>query len=85
MRIEVKSTAVVIKKGTAKVSGRPFEIPEQEVWAEFNEERRRVKVPLQDGQPPYAPGVYALSDASFIVNQFGSFEIGRVVLVPVKG
>jgi len=85
MKIEVKSTAVVKKTITGKASGKQFEIPEQEVWAEFNEERRRVKVALQDGAPPYPIGLYTLSDASFVVNQFGSFEIGRVSLVPVKG
>jgi len=84
MKIEVRSTVVNVKKGTSK-AGKPFEIPEQEVRAEFNDEVRKVRIALQDGQAAYPVGLYALADSSFVVNQYGGFEIGRVTLVPIKG
>jgi len=84
MKIEVRSSAVSTKSGTGK-NGKPYNIREQECRVEMNDEVRKVRLTLADDAQPYAPGVYALADSSFIVNQYGGLEIGRAALVPVKG
>lgn len=83
MKIEVKSTQTFTKSGTSG-KGKPYTIVEQEVRAEFNDEVRKVRIGLADGATAYPIGFYALADSSFIVNQYGQFEMGRVSLVPAK-
>lgn len=83
-KIEVKSTAVTEKNGTS-AKGKAYSIKEQEAWATINGEYRRLRVALADGAAPYAVGVYDLAESSFMVNQYGGLEFGRVVLERVKG
>jgi hypothetical protein len=81
MKIEVKSTATTKKDGTSQKSGKAYSITEQEAWAHVNGEYRRLRIALKDGAQPYPVGEYALAESSFIVNQFGGLEFGRIELV----
>jgi len=84
MKIKVDSAEVVTKSGNARASGRAYSMRLQTGFWEFNGERRRVEIPLDDGQQPYTPGLYRLSDASFKVNDFARPEVRRVVLEAIK-
>jgi len=83
MKIEVKSVVTTKKAGTS-AKGRAYEITEQEAWAQVNGEYRRLRIALRDGAPPYALGNYDLAESSFVVNQYGNLEIGRLELAEVK-
>ena len=83
MHIEIRQGSTAQEQtGTSRSSGKPYSIRTQEAWAQFNGETRRVKLTLGREQPAYAEGVYDLDDASFEVNRWGEFAIGRVVLKP---
>jgi len=83
LKIQVKSTAVQLREGTSG-KGKPYSINEQEAWCDLpNGERRRVKISLEAKKPPYAVGDYVLSPESFMVDQYGQLNLGRITLQPV--
>lgn len=89
IKIEVKSAEVVPKNGVSQKTGKPFSIREQEAWGHFTDPKgqphpypQRVRLTLDDNQPPYAPGVYTLSPASFYPDRFGQI-VCRAKLQPV--
>lgn len=82
IRIEVKSAAVNVKSGTARNSGKPYEIRTQEGYAHTVDGEgkprpypQRCEIPLQKGQEPYAPGNYTVSAASFYVGDYDRLMI----------
>lgn len=85
LKIEIKSTEVVNKSGTAARSGKPYSINEQSAY--FHQPGKEypieINITLQDGQNSYAPGFYDLDESSFFVGRFGSLEC-RPVLKPIK-
>lgn len=85
IHIEIESTEMKVRKGTGKVSGKPYEIREQAALM-FKDGSRypdKIKVNVPDGQSAYQPGRYVLHDDSYQVSRFGNPEL-RPVLVAVK-
>jgi hypothetical protein len=82
MFIEIKDSTVEVKRGNAKATGKAYEIQEQTGYMVTEDERKRIVVPLRNGQSPFAPGRYVISAESFVVDQFGGLKIGRLVLLP---
>lgn len=83
MKFEIRSTEVNVKEGTGKASGKPYKIRTQFARVEHDDEVRKVQIPLEEGQLPYAPGFYTFAPKSFRISEFGNVEIGRLALVPV--
>jgi hypothetical protein len=82
--IAVKSTQTTNKSGTSG-KGKPYSITEQEGWIDLaNGERRKVRLTLQDGKPPFAIGEYTLGADSYFVGDYGALQLGRLDLVPLK-
>lgn len=51
---------------------------EQEAFIDLpNGERRKIRVPLRGGRPPYAVGAYTVGDVSYTVGQYGDLQISR--------
>jgi len=86
MRFKIKSAEIMVKRGTAKATGQPFEIRSQHVFMEnpITEEVIRFEVALGRDQSPYAPGVYTLSPESFVKGDYGDLTLGRVQFLPVS-
>ncbi|WP_345854867.1 single-stranded DNA-binding protein [Shewanella algae] len=44
----------------------------------------QVQIPLEDGQPPYAPGDYSIHVSNFRANRFQKIELDpfKLILVP---
>ena len=80
--IEIKDNTVEVKSGIARKTGQGYEIQEQTGYLCTADERKRISIGLRKGQTPYAPGRYEISAESFVVDQFGSLRVGRVMLVP---
>ncbi|HAS3625820.1 TPA: hypothetical protein I6193_001985 [Vibrio cholerae] len=40
-----------------------------------------MKLGLQEGQPPYAPGIYTPHSSSYLVNPFGGLELKKYGLI----
>jgi len=74
IRIEIKSTEVSVRSGIGK-SGRPYEIVEQIGFIELNDERRKLRINVDKGAQPYAPGEYTLDESSFSVDQYGGLAV----------
>jgi len=90
IRIEVKSTAVETRNGTASKTGRPYSIRTQEAYAyTFDSTGKprpypeRISLQLEDDQMPFAVGIFDLSPASVYVGDFGRLMMGRPLLIPV--
>lgn len=83
MFIEVKDSTVEMKSGVARASGKGYEIFEQSALMHRGDERIRITLSLRKGQTPYAAGRYAISDESFVVDNFGGLKVGRLQLLPL--
>lgn len=81
LRIVIKSAEVHSRKVTSK--GREITFRDQDGFLHHGEEVRKIRVPLNRDQSPYAPGNYTLSDDSFRVNDYGDLTVGRLVLTPI--
>lgn len=83
--IEIESQAVAVRSGTSAKTGNPYTIREQSalLFREGEKYPERIKLNLDDGVTPYAPGRYSLHDSSFSVNRYDSLQV-RPVLSPVK-
>ncbi len=89
IKIEIKTAAVEEFSGISKKSGKPFTMRNQTGYANVVDRtgellRQAVKITLEDGQQPYAPGFYQLAPNSIYVDSFSRLIIGRVVLIPVQ-
>ena len=56
----------------------------EDLWIELNDERRRVRITLSEGQPPYAVGEYTVGAGSFFVGDYNALQLGRLELVPMR-
>lgn len=82
LRVEIASEEVKTKSGIGR-SGRPYQIREQQGYLHRGEKYPfEMRVQIKDDQPPYAVGMYTLSDESFYVGDFGALRV-RPLLVPV--
>lgn len=84
MQIEVKSTDVNVKAGNSKRSGKPYSIREQVAYLHVAGEAYPVRcvLVLEEGQQPYALGVYQTSNELY-VGDFGQLTASRrMVLTP---
>jgi len=86
MKIEIKSGEVKVKSGNAKRTGIPYTIREQEAYlhvpgAAYPE---RCVLNLEDGQEPYAPGIFETANELY-VGDFGRLAVSRrMVLTPAR-
>lgn len=85
IRIEIESQAIQTRSGVSSKSGNPYTIREQNalVFREGEKYPERIKINLDDGQTPYAPGLYSLHDSSFFVNRYDALQV-RPVLSALK-
>ena len=88
IKIEILSDVVNVKRGNAKVTGKPYEIREQIGYAFLVDKDgvipkypTKIVVNLEDAQAPYPLGSYTLSPAALYVGDFDQLKIGRVSLV----
>ena len=89
IQIKVEDVAVETKSGTSQKSGKAYSIREQTAWGLFHDQNgkvqphpQRIRVTLDDQQPPYPVGVYTLAPESFYPDRFGQITI-RAKLRPV--
>jgi len=85
MKFVIESAKVVEQSGTSAKNGKPYTIRKQAAYAQIVDSdgvvcKSRIELQLDNQQAPYAVGNYTLDDRSFIVGDFGSLRIGRVVL-----
>ncbi|SDP38492.1 Helix-destabilising protein [Ralstonia sp. 25mfcol4.1] len=87
IRIEIESTEVKQRGGIS--NGREWKIRAQQGWAflcdqagQPNRHPTRIEVRIDEGQQPYAAGVYTLSPASFWADKYGKLTVSPR-LVPV--
>ena len=74
VKVEIQSAeAVTEKSGTSARTQKPYHIREQQAFAHLPGQPYPVQcvVNLEDGEPPYSPGLYRLADTSFFVGRFG--------------
>jgi hypothetical protein len=86
MKLRVVEAKVMERNVVRKRDGKSFQFREQSAQVDLpNGERRVIAVSLEEGQAPYAPGVYDLLDTSFFVDRNGRLALGRLHLVPESG
>lgn len=85
IRIEIESQAIQTRSGVSSKTGKPYTIREQSalLFREGEKYPERIKLNLDDGVTPYAPGHYILHDSSFSVNRYDGLQV-RPVLSPLK-
>jgi hypothetical protein len=83
--IEVTSTEVKTRSGTSQ-RGKAYTINEQAAYMHKGGDPypEKIKINLENGQPPYMAGNYSLASSSFYVDQFGGIAV-RPILVPRPG
>lgn len=88
IRISIKSTNIAKRSGTAKSSGKPYNIRTQTAWAHtFDREGnpydypQRVDIQLEENDSAYEIGDYTISPRSFFVGDFDKLAISRLILV----
>lgn len=75
-RINVTSTEVDTKSGIAKRTGNPYSIREQVAIVDLpNGERRRVRMGLENDEPPMAVGQYEPKPSAFYIGDFDSLAV----------
>lgn len=85
MKIQVLKAEMQERTVTRKRDGKSFTFREQSAVVDLpNGERRVVAVSLEEGQAPYAVGVYTLLDSSFFVDRNGRLALGRLHLAPLS-
>lgn len=88
IKIEIESAEVKTRSGVAAKTGKPYQMREQKAYAHLTDRDGKPNrypsafvILLGDDQPPYAPGVYGVSPASFYTDRFDNLAIS-VRLVP---
>lgn len=89
LKIEVFKDDVSVMSRTmpGKDGKPPRTIREQDAYAHLSGRfPTQMKLQLEEGQPPYEAGIYALHSSSFVVNNFGSLELKRFgqIIQPVE-
>lgn len=75
---------VRVQSGISRRTQKPYNITKQEGW--FHDKKSpyptRVEINLEDGQPPYAPGLYTIDFTnSVFVDRYNSLSLGRLLLM----
>jgi len=82
MKIEVKTTEVVEKKGTSQ-KGKPYSIREQSAYMDIGKAYPvEVTISLDNGQPPFSAGVYEITPKCFFVKSFGQLGVDLSKIQP---
>lgn len=88
VKIEIVSTTVNEKAGTAKRTGKQYHIREQGAYVHVLDEAGKPArypvacvVPLEEDAPPYQPGMYQIDPRSVYVGDFQRVQIGRLRLM----
>ena len=89
IKVEIKSAEVEVKNGTSQRTGKPYSIREQVGWGFFVDAHgkpqpypQRIRLTIEEGEEPYAPGTYQLAPASFYPDRFGQLSC-RAKLQPI--
>ncbi|GHU14813.1 hypothetical protein FACS189441_5370 [Betaproteobacteria bacterium] len=89
IKVEIKSAEVEVKSGTSNRTGKPYSIREQVGWGFFVDSHgkpqpypQRIRLTIEDGEEPYAPGTYQLAPSSFYPDRFGQLSC-RAKLQPI--
>lgn len=91
IKVEVKSSAVAVKRGTSARTNKAYEIFEQEAWAFLQSAGgglapypSRIIINLEPAQPPYPEGTYTVEPSCVYVGKFGSLMLSdRLKLKPM--
>ena len=85
IRIQIESAQMEVRRGTSSRTGKPYEIREQRalLFRDGEQYPDKIKIPVNDGQSAYAPGLYTLADSSYQVSRFAAVEL-RPVLVAIQ-
>lgn len=77
MRVQVLSSEVRTKSGTSARTGKSYSIREQSGFIQLGAKPFPVEVTmsLEDAEPPYQPGDYAVSEDSFFVGRFNQLQV----------
>jgi hypothetical protein len=85
IRIEVKSTEVVTRSGTAKRSGQPYSMSEQRGWLHGAKDYpTEVSFVLGREQLPFAPGWYTVGPECCVVDRYGNVALRLQFMKPEK-
>lgn len=76
IRVLVKSDNVSQRNGTGKAAGKVFR-HQSGGLDNGTDFPQPCRIPLDEHQPPYPPGVYTLTPASFYAGQYGDIEVSR--------
>jgi hypothetical protein len=84
LKLEIKDETVEERVINPKGGGSGFTIYEQKARLAINDEIRNIRLSSRS-RDMYKKGIYTISDSSFYVNQYGSLQLGRLVLEPISG
>jgi len=86
IKIEVQSTAIDIVQGVSQKTNKPYKLNIQTAYFHDPEEAYpvKMKILLDEGQPPYNKGEYTLDPKSFYVDRNGSLALS-IKLAPLVG
>jgi hypothetical protein len=89
--IEITSTEIKTRSGTSARTGNPYTMREQIGYLHKAGDPypEKIKISLEDNQPPYHTGNYDLSPSSFYVDKYDSLSVRPVLVsrpaeVPMK-
>lgn len=88
IKIEIKPSQAVAdtRSGVSKSTGKPYTISEQSGYIFLGGDYPQLfKIPLEQGQVPYAAGLYELHPSSIFVGDFQKLRVGRIILTPIAG
>lgn len=81
--IKVEIRDALVERATVNGRNGSFTSERQVGWVQLpSGETRRIRVRVSDGKA-YVPGLYSVSDDSFIVSQYGDLQLGALKLLPI--
>jgi len=93
LKLEFKSGEFTTRSGTARNTGKPYQIHEQEAWLTRKNPNgtpspypEKIVLILDNDKPqPYEAGIYQLdTDAMIYIGDFSSLRLGRPVLKKIE-
>ncbi|EFP2198507.1 DNA-binding protein [Escherichia coli] len=87
IKIEIKPSQAVAdtRSGVSKSTGKPYTISEQSGYIFLGGDYPQLfKIPLEQGQAPYAAGLYELHPSGIYVGDFQKLRVGKIVLTPIS-
>jgi hypothetical protein len=83
--IEIKLADVMEKTVMARKDGRQCLIREQIGWIDIGKPYpQEVRIPVENGKEPYAPGKYTVDPACLYIDRYGKLALGRLRLLAAK-